>query len=467
VRTRTSLTASQASGRSWGLELAQFRADESPQTTYRAPVSGHRFAGVATFASPLIQRQADEEAAQEPEPPAPAPKKDAKPLDTAAPEPPKQIPVSTDATGTTTVKAPPLVVHDEYGGATLAEVAAALPKEAGSASFDIKAGTQGDPITKATVEVTQEIHLPRWTERDKQCEAVRKAWDAFYDALTLHEDGHVSINQSTFADAHRRYAGKASSSTQLVTDTIKKEAKAAGDEFDEKTKHGLTGKPPTILDLAASCEQAEEEAEGAGTAQAKLEVSQPGDRYELEADRIADQVMRMEDPYGLPRVGIAAGRAGTQRKCAECEAEERKKRVQRKETATGVLVPDRAVSATRSGGQPLDAETRAFMEPRFGFDFSRVRIHADSQAAQAARSINAHAYTIGEDVVFGSGRFSPRAPDGRRLLAHELTHVVQQGGGNAPAGVHASAHVPHRDVQALEARSMRNAIRRKQHKLAT
>ena len=173
--------------------------------------------------------------------------------------------------------------------------------------------------------------------------------------------------------------------------------------------------------------------------------------------------MRMEDPYGLPRLGLAASRVGAQRKCAECEAEERKKRVQRKETGPGVLVPERAVSATRSGGQPLDAETRSFMEPRFGFDFSRVRIHADGEAAQAARSIHAHAYTIGEDVVFGSGRFSPRASDGRRLLAHELTHVVQQGGGNAPAG----AHIPHRDVQVLDARTLRNAVRRKQHRVTT
>ena len=171
----------------------------------------------------------------------------------------------------------------------------------------------------------------------------------------------------------------------------------------------------------------------------------------------------MEDPYGLPRLGLAASRAGAQRKCAECEAEERKKPVQRKETATGVLVPERAVSATRSGGQPLDAETRSFMEPRFGFDFSRVRIHADGEAAQAARSIDAHAYTIGEDVVFGSGRFSPRASDGRRLLAHELAHVVQQSGGNAPAG----AHYPASKRPGAGARTMRTAIRRKQHKLTT
>ena len=103
MRTRTSLTASQATGRPWGLESAQFRPDELPQATYSAPVSGHRFGGVAAFSaqapeisrtpSVAVQRKADEEPAQELEPRAPAPKKDAKPLDTAAPEPPTQMPV--------------------------------------------------------------------------------------------------------------------------------------------------------------------------------------------------------------------------------------------------------------------------------------------------------------------------------------------------------------------------------------
>ncbi|MGB9632210.1 MAG: DUF4157 domain-containing protein [Chloroflexaceae bacterium] len=81
----------------------------------------------------------------------------------------------------------------------------------------------------------------------------------------------------------------------------------------------------------------------------------------------------------------------------------------------------------RSPGQPLDAETRAFMEPRFGHDFSRVRVHTDARAAESARAVNALAYTVGRDVVFGAGQYAPGASAGRRLLAHELAHVVQQG----------------------------------------
>ncbi len=78
------------------------------------------------------------------------------------------------------------------------------------------------------------------------------------------------------------------------------------------------------------------------------------------------------------------------------------------------------------GGQPLDSATRAFMEPRFSHDFSQVQVHADPKAVESARAINAIAYTIGQNVVFGTGQYQPQTEAGRELLAHELTHVVQQ-----------------------------------------
>jgi hypothetical protein len=79
-----------------------------------------------------------------------------------------------------------------------------------------------------------------------------------------------------------------------------------------------------------------------------------------------------------------------------------------------------------SSSQSLDVGTRAFMEPRFGHDFSKVRVHADTKAAESARAVNALAYTVGNDVVFGAGQYQPATSNGRRLLGHELTHVVQQ-----------------------------------------
>ena len=82
----------------------------------------------------------------------------------------------------------------------------------------------------------------------------------------------------------------------------------------------------------------------------------------------------------------------------------------------------------RSPGRPLDLAPRTFMEHRFGHDFSQVRVHTDAKAVESARAVNALAYTVGKDIVFGADRYTPGTSEGRRLLAHELTHVIQQGG---------------------------------------
>jgi len=132
-----------------------------------------------------------------------------------------------------------------------------------------------------------------------------------------------------------------------------------------------------------------------------------------------------------------------QRKCAcggstssggECEDCKKKSEttVQRKTSTASpqgsTLAPPIVHEVLRSPGQPLDAPTRAFFEPRFGHDFSRVRVHTDEQAAESARAVSALAYTVGDQVAFASGEYDPRTRPGQILLAHELTHVVQQGG---------------------------------------
>ena len=105
----------------------------------------------------------------------------------------------------------------------------------------------------------------------------------------------------------------------------------------------------------------------------------------------------------------------------------------RAEQRSGVLTSSRVREGLRTSGRPLDASTRAFMEPRFGHDFSRVRIHTDPQAARSAAEMEARAYTIGHDIVFGSGEYAEGTSGARRLLAHELAHVVQQRSCAAPA----------------------------------
>lgn len=90
-------------------------------------------------------------------------------------------------------------------------------------------------------------------------------------------------------------------------------------------------------------------------------------------------------------------------------------------------------SVLQSPGQQLDPATRAHFEPLLGYDFSHVRVHSDAQAATSARAVNALAYTVGHDIVFGAGQYTPYTPDGRKLIAHELAHVVQQGNESRPA----------------------------------
>src|ERR1700694_4001948 len=111
------------------------------------------------------------------------------------------------------------------------------------------------------------------------------------------------------------------------------------------------------------------------------------------------------------------------------------------------------------GGSPLDRDTRGFMESRLGADFSDVRVHSDGKATESARSVQAHAYTVGNDVVFQSDKYAPESDSGKRMLAHELTHVVQQRSGPvdgtpAPGGIQIS-HTAGRVEQAAESRAAR------------
>ena|GEM_PF-4261898 len=157
--------------------------------------------------------------------------------------------------------------------------------------------------------------------------------------------------------------------------------------------------------------------------QAKLTVGAADDPLEREADEMADKVMRMKMPEPI---NFLKSDNSINRKCAHCEEEE--KEVSRKESGneSSFSAPSIVNDALSSGGKSMDAETRSFMESRFSYDFGNVKIHDDGLAAKSASSINALAYTSGNDVVFNSGQYNTNSDSGKRLLAHELTHVVQQ-----------------------------------------
>jgi hypothetical protein len=155
-------------------------------------------------------------------------------------------------------------------------------------------------------------------------------------------------------------------------------------------------------------------------AQAKLRISPPGDIYEQEEDSVSEQVMRMPD-LQLQRA-CACGGKSEEGECDACKPS----RNARGESAGVAHVSGMVGEVLRSAGRPLDEARQTSMDARFHFDFSRVRIHDDARAAESASAVSALAYTVGRHVVFGRGQYSPATAAGRRLLAHELTHVMQQ-----------------------------------------
>lgn len=140
-------------------------------------------------------------------------------------------------------------------------------------------------------------------------------------------------------------------------------------------------------------------------------------------------------PVSRPLLQRKCACGGTPGPTGECKAC-RSKRLQRAASHQSALSPQSAAvppivhDVLRASGHPLDGATRAFMGARFGHDFSRVRLHTDARAAESARAVDALAYTVGSEVVFGEGQYAPGTREGRRLLAHELTHVVQQQAGS-------------------------------------
>jgi hypothetical protein len=170
--------------------------------------------------------------------------------------------------------------------------------------------------------------------------------------------------------------------------------------------------------------------------QPKLTINNSNDKYEYEADTVANKVMQMEAPslqakqnnnsfFAPSPISITP----VQRKCETCEEEQK---MQRKEIETGAATADNNlenyIGSLSSGGQPLADDVRNFYEPRFGYDFSNVKVHTDAVAVKSAQSINALAYTSGNNIVFNNGQYSPNTDSGKKLLGHELTHVVQQNG---------------------------------------
>lgn len=162
-----------------------------------------------------------------------------------------------------------------------------------------------------------------------------------------------------------------------------------------------------------------------GAIRAKLSVGSPGDTFELEADRMAEAALS-SSPTGKVQQKCSACAKGAS--CSDCEATGK---IQAKARAgqTPHIAPaaETRIEALHGGGQPLSSTVRRFFEPRFGRDFSDVRVHTDDHASESAAAIRAKAYTAGRDIAFSAGEYEPESAEGRRLISHELAHVAQGG----------------------------------------
>ena len=195
-----------------------------------------------------------------------------------------------------------------------------------------------------------------------------------------------------------------------------------------------------------------------GVIQTKLKIGQPGDKYEREADTVADRVMRMSEGESIRMQPLEEEEEVMQMQPVEEEEEElqmmcegcrnegmiqqqpmeeeeellQPKSIQSSHPSEAPAQVHSMIDTTRGSGSSLDKQTMSSMGNSFGTDFSNVNIHTDSAAVQMNRQLNAQAFTIGNDIYFNQRKFNPGSNSGKRLLAHELTHVVQQGGAIRP-----------------------------------
>jgi uncharacterized protein DUF4157 len=190
--------------------------------------------------------------------------------------------------------------------------------------------------------------------------------------------------------------------------------------------------------------------------QRKLQTTAPGDAEEVEADAVADRVMTMPDPVretGSPLVHrqetVGTGdpqptpedEAGRRRDDGALQGVERESAASESDSTSGDDFSGR-LAASEGGGSPLPSETREYMEPRFGEGLGDVRVHTGTDAAAMSTSVQAQAFTYGSDIYFGEGKYDPSSSAGKQLLAHELTHTIQQRGGSAPRGQSKPEAVP-------------------------
>src|SRR5574341_1086468 len=212
------------------------------------------------------------------------------------------------------------------------------------------------------------------------------------------------------------------------SETASRNLQLTGPMLDNAIQHGTTdGSATAATDAMLHLQhrvgnRAVQRLLAQGIIQTKLTVGPAGDKFEQEADRAAAQVMSAR---------LLHRQASPEEEAVQTKPEPQHMPVD-ESFEVGREIENR-LSANEGSGSPLAGDTQSFMESRFGADFSSVRVHTDGESAQLNRDLSAQAFTHGSNIYFDEGKYDPGTDSGKRLLAHELTHVIQQGGAQAQA----------------------------------
>lgn len=270
---------------------------------------------------------------------------------------------------------------------------------------------EAKPTSVATSQKANQPFFSKEAEGSFFAESVDKE-PSFFKRVPTYSINDKSVLQTklTISQPNDIYEREADTTADKVVQRLSEPGNIQAKTFSSQNTIS-----PFVQKKCAHCEEEEK----------KKKEEKPVDK-QIRRKPIFESNEKPEDDFSL---SLAEGRGEVQRKCVHCEEEEK---LQKKSDTTSPTSPsdiESKLSSSKGSGTPLPAGTRSQMESSFGSDFSNVRIHNDSSSIQMSNDLNAQAFTHGSDIYFNSGKYNTSHTGGKHLLAHELTHVVQQSGG--------------------------------------
>jgi predicted secreted Zn-dependent protease len=341
-------------------------------------------------------------------------------------------------------------VWDSMTSSGTREAASVLPELKPIPQYEYDAN---DKVTKVTINVNEIKEMPQWTELGEQCPPIKNEWNRFYGVLDRHEENHIAIDRKHYTNVHQKLLGKP---RQTAWDTLDKVVEAANKEneaYDTNSNHGLN--EGTKINGAVQCGVEKLSESG---------MAPPEDVGQISDIPNSDTTMAMAKRMSHAAISPPPVRGHSLSQIS----------IYPKQTlvAEPSTVPDsiaQRIQAASGGGGQLDEGVQQHLEQHLGADLSGVRIHTDGEADRLSRSVNAIAFTTGQDIFFSSGSYDPSSSEGQHLIAHEVVHTVQQANG-AVAGTATAGGVSISDPSDAfeqEAEQVANQVMRMTETIAT